>query len=172
MAHPVKCKYCGKTFDRDKVECVQVSKARYAHPQCHIESQLSVSQDKKDLEELREYIKKLFNTEHINAKINIQIKEYHEKYNYSYIGMKKTLYYFYEIKQNPIDKANGGIGIIPYIYHNAYEYYANIDKANMKNNQIDIEQIQNDEDQIIFIKPPRRTDKKKKLFAFFEEGIT
>ena len=34
MAHPVKCKYCGQTFDRDKVEHVQVSKARYAHIEC------------------------------------------------------------------------------------------------------------------------------------------
>ena len=172
MAHPVKCKYCGQTFDRDKVEHVQVSKARYAHIECHKDQQLSISQEERDLEELRDYIKKLFNTDYINAKINTQIKEYHEKYNYSYIGMKKTLFYFYEVKQNSMEKANGGIGIIPHVYHNAYEYYANIDKANVRNDKIDIENIQKEEDQIIFIKPPQRLDKRKKLFAFFEEGTT
>ena len=48
MAHPVKCKYCGQTFDRDKVEHVQVSKARYAHIECYKEQQLSISQEEKD----------------------------------------------------------------------------------------------------------------------------
>ena len=55
MAHPVKCKYCGQTFDRDKVEHVQVSKARYAHIECYKEQQLSISQEERDLEELRDY---------------------------------------------------------------------------------------------------------------------
>ena len=62
--------------------------------------------------------------------------------------------------------------VIPHVYHNAYEYYANIDKANVRNDKIENENIQKEEDQIIFIKPPQRLDKRKKLFAFFEEGTT
>ena len=45
MAHQVKCLYCGKTFDRDKVPFIQVSKRRYAHKEC------SMSEDEKKLQE-------------------------------------------------------------------------------------------------------------------------
>ncbi len=34
MAHNVKCKICGQTFDRDIYEAVKVSAARYAHKTC------------------------------------------------------------------------------------------------------------------------------------------
>ena len=36
MAHSVKCKYCQKTFDRDKIAFVQVSSKRYAHADCYL----------------------------------------------------------------------------------------------------------------------------------------
>ena len=31
MAHMVKCKVCGKSFDRDKIQAVKVGANRYAH---------------------------------------------------------------------------------------------------------------------------------------------
>ena len=37
--------------------------------------------------------------------------------------MLKALIYFYEVKGNSVEKANGGIGIIPWIYKDAYNYY-------------------------------------------------
>ena len=40
--------------------------------------------------------------------------------------MLKTLYWWYEIKGNSIDLAQGGIGIIPFIYEDALKYYYSI----------------------------------------------
>lgn len=40
-----------------------------------------------------------------------------------YKGQLLTLKYFYEVKRNPIDKANGSIGIIPFVYTEARMYY-------------------------------------------------
>ena len=51
--------------------------------------------------------------------------------------MLRSLTWFYEVKQNSIDKANGGIGIIPFIYNDAYKYYYNIYLAQQKNKDIE-----------------------------------
>lgn len=48
---------------------------------------------------------------------------FHKEKNYSYSGMYKSLKYFFEIKGNPIEKANGGIGIIPWIWDDALKYW-------------------------------------------------
>lgn len=40
-----------------------------------------------------------------------------------YRGQLLTLKYFYEIKKNKTDKANGSIGIIPFVYAEAKAYY-------------------------------------------------
>jgi hypothetical protein len=45
------------------------------------------------------------------------------KYNYTYSGIHRSLEYFYEVKGNSLDKANGGIGIVPFVYQDAYNYY-------------------------------------------------
>ena len=60
MAHNVKCYYCGKYFDRDKEEYIQIPNTRrYAHKTC--EKGDTASPERKDQIQLEEYIKKLFN---------------------------------------------------------------------------------------------------------------
>ena len=64
----------------------------------------------------------LFKVDYIDARIRKQIKQYREEYNYTYSGIRKALIYHYEIKGGDKSKANGGIGIVPYVYENAYNY--------------------------------------------------
>ena len=52
MAHRVKCYYCGKTFDRDKLPYVQVSAKRYAHQECSL-----TEEEKRNKEEQDKYLK-------------------------------------------------------------------------------------------------------------------
>ena len=82
--------------------------------------------------------------------------------------MQKALTYFYEVKGNSIEKANGGIGIIPYIYKDAYNYYYSLWLARQKNEakQIDLYVPQVKE---IIIAPPKRKPKKRPLFTFLDE---
>ena len=42
---------------------------------------------------------------------------------YSYSGIYKTLKYFFEVRGHPIEKANGGIGIVSWVYKEAYNYW-------------------------------------------------
>ena len=166
VQHYVKCKYCGETFNRDAEPTVQVSAKRYAHKKCAEEHEKNKTQEEKDLEALEKYIMNLFEEPYINAHIKKQIKDYKTEYNYTYSGMLKSLIYWFDIKGNSIDKANGGIGIVPYIYDTACLYYYNLYLAQTANSDKNIEQYRPKE-KIVKIPPPYKQKKKPKLF--FEE---
>ena len=168
MAHYVTCKFCKERFDRDKEPTVKISERRYAHKACAEKQEALKTQDEKDLEELENYIKELLKINTISAKIRKQIHTFHKDYNYSYSGMKKTLHWFFEIKGNPIEKANGGIGIVPYVYDEACQYYYALYLAQLVNQEKNIEEYKPTE-RIISIFSPRTYIKKRKLFNFDEE---
>lgn len=124
MAHIVTCYYCNGRFDRDKEPFVQVSARRYCHKECAPkEKQVVVNKEEQDYNDLVEYIKKLFKMPVLLNMINNQIREYKSKYGYSYSGMRKTLYWFYELKNHPVKGYDKSIGIIPYVYNDAMDYY-------------------------------------------------
>ena len=126
MAHKVKCIYCQQTFDRDKYPYIQVSSRRYAHPACAQAENKKKQEEENDKEKFEKYVMDLLNETYINARVRKQMNTFIEDYNYTYSGMLKALVYFYEVKGNNKAKANGGIGIIPYIYKDAYNYYYNL----------------------------------------------
>lgn len=135
MAHIVKCAVCGNKFDRDKVQAVKVGARRYAHYSCCKEGELvplAVPVDD-DLTQLLSYIEILLGEDYNHARVNKQIKDYKSQYNYTYSGMLKTLIWFYEIKGNSKEKANGGVGIIPFVYKDACNYYYSLYLAQMAN---------------------------------------
>lgn len=132
MAHKVKCCYCGSDFDRDYEPYIQVSARRYAHSKC-VPQNKNYDEQVKEYNELEQYIRKLFGDSYIDVKVKKEIMDYKRNYNYTYSGMKKSLEWFYEIKKNPIEKANGGIAIIPWIYNDALKYYYDIFIANELN---------------------------------------
>lgn len=168
MAHIVTCIYCKKKFDRDKYPFVQVSPRRYAHKECSLTDDQKKAQNELDKIALDEYIMKLFNMSYVDARIRKQINQYVDDYNFTYSGIKKALIYFFEIKGNSIEKANGGIGIVPYVYQQAYQYYLALWQAQQKN-----------EDKVIYdyvpmvkevvIPRPQRKVKKRQLFTFLDK---
>ena len=101
---------------------------------------------------------KLLGENYINPRVRKQLNQYVEEYNYTYSGMLKALIYFYEVKGNSVEKANGGIGIIPWIYKDAYNYYYNLWMIKQRNEDKNI---------------PQRKPYKKNLFSFLdeEEGV-
>jgi hypothetical protein len=169
MAHLVICPYCNEKFDRDKQPFTMVGSRRYAHPDCATMAELKKSQEEKDKQVLDEYIMKLFNLEYVEPKIRKYINKFVTEYKYTYSGIYKTLVYFYEIKGNSLDKANGNIGIVPYTYAEAYAYYYALDQAKKKNAEINISAYQ-PKVKVVSIQRPQRKIKKRKLFNFLEEN--
>lgn len=138
MAHLVKCTVCGVQFDRDKIQAVKTGARRYAHYSCYPEGEIVPLPNPvdEDLVKLELYIEKLLGEDYNPARVKKQIKDYKKQYSYSYSGMLKTLIWFYEIKGNSKDKANGGIGIIPFVYKDALNYYYNLYLAQIANESI------------------------------------
>lgn len=168
MAHIVTCIYCKKKFDRDKYPFVQVSNRRYAHTECSMSDDQKKAKEELDKEALNNYIMKLFNTSYVDARIQKQIKQYVDEYNFTYSGIQKALTYFFEIKGNSLEKANGGIGIVPYVYKNAYNYYYALWQAQQKNeDKVVTDYVPNIKE--IVIPRPQRKVKKRQLFTFLDK---
>ena len=171
MAHMVKCTVCGESFDRDKVQAVKSGARRYAHYTCLPEGELVplpnavVDQDLVDLEN---YIKNLLGDDYNPARVKKQIKDYKNEYNYSYSGMLKALIWFYEVKGNSIEKANGGIGILPFVYQDAYNYYYSLYLAQLVNEEKDVNQYKTKVREIV-IKSPSVAEKPIRLFDLGED---
>lgn len=167
MSHMVKCAICNKTFDRDKIQAVKHGARRYSHFTCEPDGEkvpLATKADS-DLEDLLKYIDELFKGTQNHARINQSIKKFHDELGYSYTGIKKSLTYFFEVKGNPLDKANKGIAIVPYIYEEAYNYYYNLYIAQQATqNKILFSQIKE-----YVIRPPKIRGSKQKLFKLGEE---
>ena len=166
MSHIVKCAICQKTFDRDKIQAVKHGARRYSHYECEPTGEkVPLIKKDEDLQKLLEYINILFKGQQNQAKVNQSIKKFHSELGYSYSGIQKALYYFYEIKHNSIDKANGGISIVPFVYKDAYNYYYDLFMAQQRNENKKpfIERVRE-----IIIKPPK-VEKPIKLFDLDKE---
>lgn len=161
--HYVICKYCNQRFNREKEGGVLVNGRRYAHPKCAEEYEQQKTQEEKDIAALEDYIKKLFKIETLTAKIKRQIKDFKKEYNYTYSGILKTLIWWFEIRGNSIEKANDGIGIVPYVYQRAHDYYYSLYLAEFTNSLLSLEasQIKIKE---VYIEEPIIEKKQPKLF--------
>lgn len=161
----VVCAYCKKPMSKKNEDCVLIGNNKYVHKTCQ---ELENQREKTDREKLEEYIKELFQISYIEPRVKAQIKKYVEEYNFTYSGMQKALYYHYEIKGGDKTKANGGIGIVPYVYQNAYNYFYELWLAQQKNKDVQIELYQPRVKEIIIPRPERKI-KKRPLFAFLDE---
>ena len=184
MAHNCKCAICGITFDRDKIQAVYHGSRRYSHYKCNPSGELvyplvediskiqvkSLSNEVKDKiasdkakEEIYFYLKDVMKEDINYVKFQTQIEKY-VKNGLGYPGILKILKYAHEVAHIDVSKANGGIGIIPYLEHDAKNYYYSIYLAQEMNKDKKIEHKIKE----IKIKPPERK-KRKKYFNFLEE---
>ena len=142
MSHYVKCPKCGETFDRDIIQAVRINGRRYGHAKCYPDNNNFVPLVEKKISEeqkIKNYAKSILKDQYVAARVNKQIKDFLAE-GYTASGILKTLIYWYEIKHNDISKAMGGIGIVPYVYKQALDYYYNLYLAEMANVDKDIDE--------------------------------
>ena len=174
MAHLVIGTVCGKKFDRDTVQAVKSGARRYAHQSCMPDGEIVPLAETVDpeLEKLKDYIKKIYKDKANWALINKQIKDYQAKYNYTISGILKSLVWFYDVKGNDveksIDKSNGGLGIVPFCYNDAYNYYYDLFVAKSRNEGKNVNSITSKVKEIT-IRPPQISITKR-LFNFLDEN--
>jgi len=171
MAHVVICSVCGCKFDRDKLQAVKSGARRYAHYDCLPTGELVPLPEKPkenpDLTKLKDYINEKYGKAANWQLIMRQIKTFTEEKNYSLSGILKSLVYFYDIKHNSVEQSNGGIGIVPYTYQAAYDYYYSLFLAQSQNENKDIKVITSKVKEITI--PLPEIKKEKRLFNFLNE---
>ena len=102
-------------------------------------------------------------------KLMLQAQTIAKDYNFTYSGIMKSLEYFHRVKKNPID-TKYGIGIIPYVYNEAKDYYYKLYLAQHANDDKDISQYI-PQDEVIHIQPPKKQPIRRKLFSFLEKEV-
>ena len=169
--HRVKCSICGETFDRDKIEFVQTSSRRYAHLTCHLREKGELSEEENSRLKIYAYTKNLFKNNYNKTKIDNHLaKLIKENPNYTYSGIFKSLVYWYEVRHGDVEKSYYGLGIVPYIYEQAYQYYYSIWAAQQNNKDKKIEDYVAKETVVKIVTPKRIPFIKERHFNLLDEG--
>lgn len=122
----VKCAVCGEqVLVSERVGEV----GNWKHPACQ-----KMQEDK---EKLMVYIVNLFGLhgEHDGAAIQTNrrlVTTYIKQKNYTCIGIKQALDYFYNVQKNSKEKSNNRIGIVPFVYDEAVEHFRRMSEKKQK----------------------------------------
>lgn len=109
-------------------------KTKKINPKSAVLGDCLTEEESKQKRSLISYIEELFG-EKANAKTYTQIKNLMRDYPYfTYVGLEQSIRFFYEIKENPI--TNQGLGIVPYVYDQAQEYFKNLGEVQSHNASI------------------------------------
>ena len=158
MARLPKCPECEYQVDKDTQRWFKHSGKTY-HEECYQKFEVR----KTHRNELLAYICELYKIPVPNGFMLKQIKEFQEDYGYTLKGMELALKFFHSIKKNSVD--GRGIGIIPYIYDDAREYYTQLAIIKQKA----LEAGFNDKIETIYVKRPTMKTRKNYIDI---EGIT
>lgn len=151
------CALCGKEIEGTKYKTH--SRKRY-HYECFAalqdkaeiaETITKASRSSQEMNSLKAYICKVFKFERVPHLIEKQISDYTTKGDYTITGIEKTLCYFFEVLGNASEEQYG-IGIVPYIYEEAKEFYQKSFEVNQINERTEIAETT----ETVRIKPQNR----------------
>jgi hypothetical protein len=121
----VKCVICGKQIDKT-IDSYQPMNGRYAHTKCAEDKQSKLSAHSYKnliLEKTKEYLGSTFIRYKTENQINAYIKDGKNPKD-----IYNALIYWFEIKKGDPSAANGGIGIVDYIYDESLKYYKRVEE--------------------------------------------
>lgn len=168
--HMVKCSICGVTFDTNEEPYVKTSTTRYAHKACKEKIDQAELTNAEHKEKFENYVKQLFGYKTIPAWVTKQINKMIAEYGYDYLTMWKALTFFYEVEHGDLEKAHGGVGIIPFVVDRSEQYWNTLAEARAKNIGVKENEIITATTEITISTPlPCPVRKKRKLFAFLDK---
>lgn len=139
----IKCSYCGKQISTAKYKTVKGKKYHY---ECYaemtskaqeVEVEKKINFSGEAYQKLINYIVELYSVKSIPQKVlkstaQQEVERIMGTYGYSYEGIYNSLVYYHHILGNDI-YGRVSIGIVPYIYDEAKEFFNDIDRANKEN---------------------------------------
>lgn len=172
--HEVKCRVCGERFDTEdaSIDWIMPTRNFYYHRRCHeiwVNGKNDIKATSSD-EEWFVYLKEfLYKEVHANvdfSKLTKQWQVYIKKRKYTAKGIYFAMRYFFEKGGGSPDKTDG-IGIIPYIYKEAAQYW--YDRNQREEGicaKIEEQLRKKNEQEILQIHATPRAKKNKKKFDF------
>ena len=120
-----KCLYCQKDIDIAHEEYRMPRTNRYAHLECYNNC---YNPDEDFISLIYKFLKEEVKISFDYPQCEKQRIHFVTKLGYTNEGILNALKYFYLIKKNSPEKAGNRIGIVPYVYDEAKEYYTNLKK--------------------------------------------
>ena len=151
----VTCAYCGcKTVYKVSQDYIHY-KGKNFHREC--------GEKQKEKDNFYSYVCEVFKLKAPGPRIYNQGNSFVEKYGYTYLGMQKTLYFIYAVKKHANDRPieSKSIGLIPYYYDEAQEYFKRIDKKK----EMIRKEIMSTTEEIISVKMAPRARKAKPAYT-------
>ena len=141
-----------KDKDEKLAQKAKESKRRKSTPKPRAELKDAVSEEEyADKKQYYQYLRELINEE-LSAKVYALSDQYVSRYNFTFKEMYHTLVYLHEI----IEKELVGevVGLIPYYFTEAQNYFKSIEQVEEANKDIDISKMY--KEKVIRIQPKKR----------------
>lgn len=158
-----KCEYC--CLGITKGEEIELPGDMYAHKECY---KKETGKDKSDKDKLFDYIMIVYNESFVDPAKQKSIQKMMNEFNFTYSGIHGTLTYLYEIlRKKPTD--SNYLGIVPYYYTEAKNYYIKLEKSRAANAKKNIENYKPKQIKVIAQERKREPIKKVKFSVLDEE---
>lgn len=120
-----KCLYCGGDIDISVEDYRMPRTNRYAHKKCYEEH---YNPDEDYIGVIYSFLKEEVGISYDYQQCERQRVSFIQKHGYTNEGIYNALRYFYLVKKQSPEKSGNRIGIVPYVYNEAKEYYETIAK--------------------------------------------
>lgn len=146
MTHIVMCRICKEKFDSLTNEYVMPSKNYYYHKKCWEDFGKKATNIEAEVDD-QLWIDSAWRLLHKDLRLTLDFFKFKGQWD-SFLKKKMTskgiyfaLRYFYNVKKGDGDRAEGGIGIVPYIYDESCKYW-------IERNKVETDLIKKIEDQV------------------------
>ena len=157
------CEFCHKGIPMGQE--IALPGDRFAHADCKAKES---NETKNDSEKLFEYIMLLYNEGFVDPAKQKSIKNMIDTYGFTLSGIHGTLVYLFEVlKKKPTD--SNYLGIVPYYYTKAKNYYTELARVKEVNSQKNIENYKPKELKVKTRERNREPMKKAKFSILDEE---
>ena len=119
-----KCRICHQLIDKNNNDWCMPSVNFYYHIKCYNDWKVSQPPiDDEWIPLIYDFLARDLKVSYNYYLCDSQRKKFIRENKFTNKGIYFTLKYFYEVKKNSWDKGHGGIGIVPYAYKEATEYW-------------------------------------------------
>lgn len=125
------CPFC-KIYMSTKEEG-KIYKTKKFHNACFEKMLDDMDSGDDEMVKLTQYICKLFNIKRINPLMSEQISTFTKTNGYTLSGIRASLYYFFEMEEREVGEDVKGIGIVPFVYDEARQFFEGLAKVKEKN---------------------------------------